>query len=138
MLTRDWFALEHCEVLTQLEIVEQLVAAYPHRFLSPGWAVRALLDKAMDDVIAVARKSSDERSLRIAQFLELRRQGQSVTAIAQWWEMSRECVSRAVGRKAILLVTDRLLKLSKASLSDAANGPVRRSATSSEGKKQGA
>jgi hypothetical protein len=68
-----------------LEIVGQLVAAYPHRFLSPGFAVRALLDKAMDDVIASSSKSNDERSLRVVKFLELRRMEQTVTQIAQWW-----------------------------------------------------
>ena len=60
MLTRDWYALDQCEVLTQLEIIDQLVSTYPHRFLCPGWAVRALLDKAIDDVIAASQKSKDE------------------------------------------------------------------------------
>lgn len=138
MLTRDWFALERCEVLTQLEIVGQLVQAYPHRFLSLGWAVRALLDKAMDDVIAVARKSKDAAGQQIADFLDLRRQGQSVTDIAKAWGLSRECVSRTVSRKAILLVTDRLLQMGKAHLSDAQTDGKQRSATSGEGKKQGA
>jgi hypothetical protein len=138
MLTRDWFALDRGDVLTQLEIVGQLVAAYPNRFLSPGWAVRALLDKAMDDVMAAARKSKDGQGQRIAQFLELRRQEQTVTDIAKAWELSRECVSRTISRKAILLVTDRFLLLSKASLSDATNGPKQRSATSVEREKQGA
>ncbi len=116
MLTRDWFALDQCEILTQLEIVGQLVAAHPNRFPTPGWAVRALLDKAMDDVIALSRKSDDERSLRVALFLELRRMGQTVTQIAQWWELSREYVSRSIARQAVTLVTDRLLLISKSKL----------------------
>jgi hypothetical protein len=116
--------LDSCEILTQLEVVDQLVSAYPNRFLSPGWAVRALLDKAIDDVMAAARKSKDDQSQRIALFLELRRQGQSVTAIALAWGLSRECVSRTISRKAILLVTDRLLKLGRSHLMDKEEIPV--------------
>jgi hypothetical protein len=125
-------------VLTPLEVVEQLLAAYPHRFPSPGWVVRALPDRAIDDVVVFSRKSSDERSLRVAQFLELRRQGQSVTAIAQWWGLTRECVSRTISHKAILLVTDRLLQFGKASLSEAQTDAKQRPATSGEREKQGA
>ena len=112
-LTCDWFALDKCETLTQFAVVQELVAAYPNRFLSPGWAVRALLDKAMDEVIALARKSKDTQDHRLADFLELRRQHESVTAIAKEWNLSRECVSRTVGRKAISLVTERFLALTK-------------------------
>ena len=115
MLTRDWFALEQCDVLTQLEIVGQLVSAYPNKYLSPGWAVRAILDKAIAQVIAVSRSSKDEHTRRIALFLELRQQGESVSSIARSWGLSRECVSRTVSRQAIQLVTDRVLKLARRS-----------------------
>lgn len=124
MLTRDWYTRDQCEVLTQLDIVGQLVSAYPNRFLCSGWAVRALIDKAMDDVIAASNKCKDEPGQRIAQFLELRWQGQTVTAIAQAWGLSRECVSRTISRKAILLVTDRLLKLGRSPLPSKEDIPV--------------
>jgi len=52
--------------------------------------------------------------------------------------MSRECVSRTVSRKAIVLVTERLLVLSKASLSDAVNQVKRQMEPSVERRKQGA
>jgi len=113
VLINDWFALDKCETLTQIAVVQELVAAYPNRFLSPGWAVRALLDRAIDEVIALARKSKDSHDYRLADFLELRRQHKSVTAIAKEWRLSRECVSRTVGRKAINLVTERFLALTK-------------------------
>jgi len=45
VLTRDWFALGGCDVLAQLELVGQLVATYPERYLSRGWAIRAVLDR---------------------------------------------------------------------------------------------
>ncbi|MBA2682275.1 MAG: hypothetical protein H0U76_28265 [Ktedonobacteraceae bacterium] len=67
-------------------------------------------------------KSKDTSDHRIADFLERRRQHQSVMAITKEWNLSRECVSRTVGRKAVNLVTDRLLALTKrkvdASLAD--------------------
>ncbi len=118
MLTRDWFALDTCDVLTQFEIIGQLVSVHPNQFISPGWAVRVLLDKAMDDVIAMASKRKDVGSQRVASFLELRRQGKSVTAIAQEWGLSRECVSRTVSHKAVRLVTDRFLALTKFQLTE--------------------
>src|SRR5258707_11693066 len=108
-LTRDWFALETCEPLAQLELVGRLVETRPDRYPSRGWAVRALLDKAIDDVIALCRPRPDPASARLVQFLEARRAGKSVTAIAADWKLSRECVSRTVGRQAIQLVTDRIL-----------------------------
>jgi len=108
-LTRDWFALESCEPLTQLEVVGHLVDMYPERYPSRGWAVRALLDKAIDDVVALCRSKPDAANTRLARFLEVRREGKPITAIAAEWGLTRECVSRKVGRRAILLVTDRVL-----------------------------
>jgi hypothetical protein len=130
MLIRDWFALEHCETLTQLELVGHLVAAYPNRYLSPGWAVRALLDRAIDDIIAVSRKSKDEGGQRLAKFLELRRQGKQVKEIAEQWELTREHLSRSVNRRAIELVTDRLLVLGRRKLLpvEAPNNDTKRTA----------
>ncbi len=132
MLICDWFALDKCETLTQIAVVQELVTAYPNRFLSPGWAVRALLDKAMDEVIVLARNSKNTSDHRIADFLELRRQHKSVTAIAKDWNLSRECVSRTVGRKTINLVTDRLLALSKRKV----DAPIAGGSTFHEDKKR--
>jgi hypothetical protein len=113
MLTRDWFALDRCDILTQLEIVEQLVAGYPTRYLSRGAAVRFVLDKAIGQVVAACRASSDSATRCIAEFLEARQAGKSVAAIAREWRLSREYVSRAIGRRAIALVTDRVLVLGR-------------------------
>jgi hypothetical protein len=117
MLVRDWFALESCEMLTQLELVGRLVEAYPDHYPSRGWAVRALLDKAIDDVLALCGSRPDAANMRLVRFLEARRAGKSVTAIALEWGLSRECVSRKVGHQAVLLVTDRLLARNRRGLS---------------------
>src|SRR5262249_36142266 len=111
MLTRDWFTLDRCDVLTQLEIVDQLVAVYPNRYLSRGAAVRFVLDKAIGQVVAACRVSSDHPTRRIADYLEARQSGKSVSAVAREWSLSREYVSRAIGRRAIELVIDRVLVL---------------------------
>jgi hypothetical protein len=116
MLTRDWFALDGCDVLTQLEIVDQLVAAYPTRYLTRGAAVRFVLDKAIAQVIAACDASSDLFTRRIASYLEARQAGKSVSAIAREWRLSREYVSRAIGRRAAELVTDRVLVLGRRKL----------------------
>jgi hypothetical protein len=112
-LTRDWYALEGCEVLAQLELVGQLMAAHPERYPSRGWAVRAVLDRAMRDVIALCASKPDPASARLARFLEARPKGESVAAIARTWGLSREHLSRSVGHQAIVLVTDRVLALNR-------------------------
>ncbi len=115
-LTRDWYALEGCEVLAQLELVGQLVARFPERYPSRGWAIRAMLDRAMRDVIALCASKPDPGSARLASFLEARRKGESVAAIAREWELTREHVLRSVGHQAIVLVTDRVLALNRSGL----------------------
>lgn len=115
-LIQDWYALEQCEVLTQLELVDQLVIANPSRYLSKGAAVRAILDKAAAQVVAACRQSSDRGSARIASFLEAQARGESVSDIARDWGLTREYVSRRVGRHAIHLVTDRVLALGRRQL----------------------
>ncbi len=108
-LARDWFGLEKCDILSQLDLVQHLVALHPDRYPSPGWAVRALLDKSMDDVVALCRSHPDSMNLRIIEFMEARRSGTSIKAIAERWGLSRECVSCTVGRQVTRLVTDRVL-----------------------------
>lgn len=115
MLTRDWYTLESCEILTRLDIVAQLVVKYPDRYPSVGWAVRGVLDKAISSVIALCQARPDQANRRLAAFLEARR-GQSVTAIAREWDLSREYISRTVGRQAILLVTEKVLAISRISV----------------------
>jgi len=115
-LTRDWFALEGCEVLAQLELVGQLVVAYPERYPSRGWAVRALLDRAIRDVIALCASKPDPASARLARFLEARQEGESIAAIARTWGITREHLSRSAGRQAVVLVTDRVLTLNRGGL----------------------
>lgn len=115
-LAQDWYALEQCDLLTQLELVDQLVIANPSRYLSKGAAVRAILDKAAAQVVAACRQSSDRGSARIAEFVEARCRGRSVSEIARDWGLSREYVSRRVGRQAMRLVTDRVLALGRRQL----------------------
>lgn len=112
-LTQDWYTLDRCEALTRLELVDELVRTYPKRYITRGAAVRAILDKATDQVIAACRQSADHGSERIATFLESRSQGVSVSEIARDWGLSREYVSRRVGRQAIGLVTDRVLAIGR-------------------------
>ena len=112
-LTRDWYALEACETLTQLDLVTRLVESRPDRYPTRGWAVRAILNKAIGDTIDLCHLQSDPASERLAAFLEERRTGKTVTAIAREWGSSRECVSRTVARQAIRLVTDRVLVLGR-------------------------
>jgi hypothetical protein len=123
MLTRDWYALDACEVLTRLDLVTRLVAASPDRYPSKGWAVRVVLDKAIAGVIALCDARQDPASARLAQYLEARWHGRSVGAIAQERGLSREHVSRSVGRQAIVLVTDRVIVLNSRAVATAKSGP---------------
>lgn len=123
-LARDWFRLESCDILTQLDLVRHLVSTYPEKYPSPGWAVRALLDKAIDDVIALCRSHPDATNSRIVDFLEGRRSGVSVTAIALRWNLSRECVSRTIGRKASFLVTERVLVRNRRKVRSIVTDPI--------------
>jgi hypothetical protein len=116
MLTRDWFALDECDILTQLDLVESLVTTYPARYPSQGAAVRWLLDKAIDQVVAACEASADAGSLRVAEFLRQRRTGVSVVDIARSWGISREYVSRTIGHRATQLVTRRVLALGRRTL----------------------
>ncbi len=116
MLTRDWFTLDTCDTLTQLDLVESLVTTHPARYPSRGAAVRWLLDKAMDQVIAACEASADTGSVRIADFLRQRRSGVTVVEIARTWGISREYVSRTVSRRATQLVTRRVLALGRKTL----------------------
>ena len=83
------------------------------RFLSKGAAVRWPLDKAIDQVIAACEASADTGSLRVVRFLQQRQAGASVAAFAREWGISREYVSRTVGRRAVQLVTKRVLALGR-------------------------
>jgi hypothetical protein len=113
VLTRDWYALETCEALKQIDLVGRLVESRPDRYPTRGWAVRAILNKAIGDTIDLCHMQSDRASERLAAFLEARSGGKTVTAIAREWGLSRECVSRTVARQAIRLVTDRVLALGR-------------------------
>src|SRR5579871_2901699 len=103
MLTRDWFALDTCDVLTQLEVVTRLVEAYSNRYLTRGAAVRFVLDKAIALVIAACGTSSDLSTRRVSAYLVARQEGKTVSAIAREWRLSREYVSRVVGHRAVEL-----------------------------------
>ena len=65
-LTRDWYALEACETLTQLDLVTRLVESRPDRYPTRGWAVRAILNKAIGDTIDLCHLQSDPASERLA------------------------------------------------------------------------
>lgn len=123
-LARDWFRLESFDILTQLDLVQHLVSTYPEKYPSSGWAVRALLDKAIDDVVALCRSHPDVTNSRIVDFLESRRSGMSVSAIALRWNLSRECVSRTIGRKASFLVTERVLVRNRRKIRPVTADPV--------------
>jgi hypothetical protein len=113
MLTRDWFALDSCDVLAQLGIADSLVSRYPARFLSRGAAVRWPLDKAIEQVVSACEASTDTGGLRVARFLQQRQTGATVASIACEWGISREYVSHTVGRRAVHLVTKWVLVLGR-------------------------
>ena len=96
-LTRDWYALEACETLTQLDLVSRLVETRPDRYPTRGWAVRAILNKAIGDTIDLCHMQADPASERLAAFLEARRTGKTVTAIEREWG-SAASASRAQWR----------------------------------------
>jgi hypothetical protein len=123
-LPKDWFALETCEVLAQLELVDHLIARYPERYPSRGWAIRALLDKAIEDVASLCQSRSDLTSRRLIHFLEARRAGRSVKEIALDWGLSRECVSRTVGRQAAMMIAERVLTRNRRHIQAMAHDPV--------------
>src|SRR6185369_7185328 len=104
---------DECDMLTQLDLVESLVTTHPARYPSRGAAVRWLLDKAIDQVVAACDASADSGSVRVAEFLRQRRANVSVVAIARQWGISREYVSRTIGHRATQLVTRRLLALGR-------------------------
>lgn len=110
MLSRDWSTLEKCEVLTQFSVVNELVSTYPREFAYKGMAVRWLLDQAIEKAIKLDRRVGTQHQQRIALFLEKRRSGDSVAAIAREWGMTREHLSRTVNREAVELVTEQFLR----------------------------
>ena len=116
MFTRDWFALDASEILTQFELVDYLVSAEPRRYWSKGQAVRVLLDRSIEHVIAHIQKSDDKSNNRVAEFLQKRKAGISIAAIGRDWGMTREHLSRSVNRQAIQLVTERFLTLARQSV----------------------
>ncbi len=59
----------------------------------------------------------DPASARLVRFLEARRKGESIAAIARAWGLTREHLSRSVGHQAIVLVTERVLVLNRGGLS---------------------
>jgi len=63
--------------LSQQDLVQRLVALHPDRYPSPGWAVRALLDKSIYEVVALCGSHPDSMNLRIIEFLKARRSGAS-------------------------------------------------------------
>ena len=110
--------------MIQLDLVWHLVSTCPETFPSPGWVVKALLDKAIDDVIAPCRSHPDVTNSRIVDLLEGRRSGDSVTDIVLRWNPSRECVSRTIGRNAVFLVAERVLVRNRKKMRPVATDPV--------------
>lgn len=116
MLTRNWYVLDQCEMLTQLEVIQYLVSVNPTKYPRPGIAVRALLDKAIDQVIVATIDNPHYQTQLTARFLQYRIQGITVSEIAKNWGFSREYISRTIGKQAITLVTDRVLKIGRRKL----------------------
>ena len=112
-LMHDWMKLNQCELLTQLDIVQLLCEHNPRKYPTPGMAVRELLDTAIDQVIEVTLFNPNITVKRIGEYLNGRVMGKSVSFIADEWGLTREYVSRTIGRQAAELVTERVLKMAR-------------------------
>jgi hypothetical protein len=118
MLMRTWNVLDTCDVLTQLDVVQHFCEVNPRRYPTPGFAVRELLDMAMDQVIQISLKSKDIPTQRIAYYLLWRMDNKSIAFIGESFSLSREYVTRTIGKRAIHLVTERVLQIGRRKLVD--------------------
>ncbi len=116
MLTRTWDVLDTCDVLTQLDVVQHFCEVNPRKYPTPGFAVRELLDLAMDQVQRIALTSKDIPTQRIAYYLLFRRDKKPVAFIAECFGLSREYVTRTIGKHAVQLVTERVLQIGRRKL----------------------
>jgi len=111
-LRYDLVQLDGCAALTQLPGVQALSRRHAHRLLPVGAALRALLDQAVADVMALAEAGRDPSLDRIAIFLRIwYGERGTITAVASALELSRSRVSRVVKPLAVELVTRRFLEL---------------------------
>lgn len=115
-LLADRFTLDEFPVLSQLPAVEQWASAHPRELCPRGKALQALLRQAVAEVIAAVGDADDVAVRRLVEYLRLRYQESvSVKGIAERWGCSTVQVWRSAGRRALDLVTARVLELGRAS-----------------------
>jgi hypothetical protein len=113
-LAADRFTLDEFPVLSALPAVERFATAHPHALLPRGKALQLLLSRAIGEVATAYADDADATMRRIAAYVRLRYQErQSVTAIAQQWQMERSALSHQLSRRALLVVTHRFLHLAQ-------------------------
>ncbi len=116
MLMRTWDVLDTCDTLTQLDVVQHFCTVNPRKYPTPGFAVRELLDLAIEQVIRISLDAKDITTQRIAYYLMWRRDKQSIAFIGESFGLSREYVTRTIGKRAIQLVTGRVLLIGRRKL----------------------
>ena len=113
VLRADLFELEDCALLGQLPGVRALAKSLTRHGVFPtGSAIRALLDRAVGEVVLLALNQRDPASQRIAWFLQLwYKEGRTVVAAAEVLELSRSYVAHTVQPRALELVAKHFLDL---------------------------
>jgi DNA-binding NarL/FixJ family response regulator len=112
-MRHDAFKLEECVALGQMPGVQVLVRRLEKSVFPTGLAIRTLLDRSLHEVEMVALHQKDTTSERMAMFLHLYRQGETVTLIADALGLSRSYVVHHVQRRALDLVARRFLEIAE-------------------------
>jgi DNA-binding NarL/FixJ family response regulator len=112
-MRHDAFRLEGCIALGQMPGVQVLARRLAKSVFPTGLAIRTLLDRSLQEVEMVALHQKDTASERIALFLHLYRQGETVTLIADALGLSRSYVVHHVQRRALDLVVRSFLELAE-------------------------
>ncbi len=112
-MRHDAFKLEECAALGQMPGVQVLARRLERSIFPTGLAIRTLLDRSLHEVEMVALHQKDTASERMAMFLHLYRQGETVTLIADALGLSRSYVVHHVQRRALDLVARRFLEIAE-------------------------
>ncbi len=110
-LFADCYTLDDFPVLSELPLVVRWAEAHQRDLLPRGKALHVLLRRAVADVVACAPEG-DACLAQVADFARLRYQERlTVSAIARRWGMHRRSLYGGCTRRALELVTRRVLQL---------------------------
>jgi hypothetical protein len=111
-LRYDLVQLEGCTALAQLPGVQAARRRQTKTFLPIGASLRAIFDRAVADVEALAKASHTPTLRRVAIFLQIwYREHGTVGQVAEALQLSRSRVAHAVQPQALELVAKRFLDL---------------------------